>query len=154
MICKGRKMKKPLHIFCWVGLFLMIGFPLIGCEDKAERTQDQVEKSIKQQTTSPKKSQKPLQKTAENCDDITVKSEKDECLYNKMETLEARDVSKVYQIAQQIQDKMVQGAAVSKWIKMNNNKLDQNQGKRLCELLQGRDQFYCMRRLSSPHLKR
>ena len=144
-------MKTTFQIHYLIGiLFFCIGFQVIGCEDTELKTQKPVENA----KTSQQVTQNSTPLTGANCDEITGSKEKDECLYNLMETLEARDIDKVYQSAQQIQDSMVQGAAVSKWIKMNNNQLNPNQGKRLCELLQGRDQFYCLRRLSSPHLKK
>ena len=49
---------------------------------------------------------------------------------------------------------MVRNAAVSAWIKDHVNSVPMDKGRELCGLLQGRDQGYCERRLSSPHLKR
>ena len=56
--------------------------------------------------------------------------------------------------AKNINDPMIRGAAVSAWVRDHNTEITQKQGMELCALLDGRDRFYCVRRLSSPHLKR
>ena len=49
---------------------------------------------------------------------------------------------------------MIRGAAVSRWVADHNNEVAAEEGKKLCQLLDGRDMSYCLRRLSSPHLQR
>ena len=87
------------------------------------------------------------------CSSISNAQEKDECYRLHIRELAGSEMSLVLSIAKKMQDTMIQGAAVSAWVKDNNNNINQQQGRELCELLQGRDKFYCMRRLSSPHLK-
>ena len=79
---------------------------------------------------------------------------KDECYHENIKKLSGNEMTLVLELAKQIEDTMIQGTAISTWVKNNNTNLNQQQGRQLCELLQGRDRFYCMRRLSSPHLKR
>jgi hypothetical protein len=79
---------------------------------------------------------------------------KDQCLHDELVLLPADQPGAVVAKAGQIQDQMVRNAAVSAWIKDHVNSVPMDKGRELCGLLQGRDQGYCERRLSSPHLKR
>ena len=88
------------------------------------------------------------------CSSISDAQQKDECYRKNIRELTSNEMTLVIAVAKKMQDSMIQGAAVSAWVKDNNNTINPQQGRQLCELLQGRDKFYCMRRLSSPHLKR
>jgi hypothetical protein len=88
------------------------------------------------------------------CEDLQLGRERDECLHTEIKSLDGKESQKVLEKAKLIQDPMIRGAAVSAWIGTNNNEVDSNTGQALCALLDGRDRSYCMRRLSSPHLKR
>ena len=88
------------------------------------------------------------------CEDLTVSLERDKCLALEIEALQEPQLNQVISKAKIIEDTMIRGAAVSAWVRAHNNEINQQQGQQLCELLDGRDRFYCMRRLSSPHLKR
>ncbi len=79
---------------------------------------------------------------------------RDQCLHDELVVLPADQPDTVIAKAGQISDQMVRNAAVSAWIKDHVNSVPMDKGRALCGLLQGRDQGYCERRLSSPHLKR
>ena len=88
------------------------------------------------------------------CDQVTVSLERDKCLSEEIIKLKEPQLNEVITKAKMIEDIMIRGAAVSAWVRDHNNEINQKQGQKLCEILDGRDRFYCMRRLSSPHLKR
>ena len=88
------------------------------------------------------------------CSSISNAQKRDECYRLHLVELPSSEISLVRSVAKKMQDTMIQGAAVSAWVKDNSNNITQRQGQELCELLQGRDRVYCMRRLSSPHLKK
>ena len=88
------------------------------------------------------------------CEQITESLERDKCLSEEILLLKEPQISIVITKAKMIEDVMIRGAAVSAWVREHNNEINQKQGQKLCEILDGRDRFYCMRRLSSPHLKR
>ena len=89
-----------------------------------------------------------------SCEQMELGREKDECLHSEIKLMDSSQAQQVLAKAKLIQDPMIRGAAVSAWIGDNNNNVDSNTGQALCTLLDGRDRSYCMRRLSSPHLKR
>ena len=93
-------------------------------------------------------------KTTIPCEQITESLERDKCLSEEILLLKDPQITTVITKAKMIEDVMIRGAAVSAWVRDHNNEINQKQGKKLCEILDGRDRFYCMRRLSSPHLKR
>ena len=78
----------------------------------------------------------------------------DECYHNEVLSFSSTELPKLIDHAKKITDPLIRGAAVSSWVRDHNNEITQKQGMELCALLDGRDRFYCMRRLSSPHLKR
>lgn len=88
------------------------------------------------------------------CEELELGRSKDECLHTEIKSLDGKQAQKVLEKSKLIQDPMIRGAAVSAWIGSYNNEVDSNTGQALCSLLDGRDRSYCMRRLSSPHLKR
>ena len=88
------------------------------------------------------------------CSDPKETKVKDQCLHNEILTIPSTNFKQIISKAKEIQDPMIRGAAVSAWVRDHNHEITQKQGKALCELLDGRDKFYCIRRLSSPHLKR
>ena len=90
----------------------------------------------------------------DDCSVVQESMKRDECYHDKIRELSSKSMNEVLSIAAKIEDRMVRGAAVSAWVKENNSNINQQQGKQLCKMLDGRDRFYCMRRLSSPHLKR
>ena len=94
--------------------------------------------------------------TEENipCEQITESLERDKRLSEEILELKEPQIANVITKAKMIEDVMIRGAAVSAWVRDHNNEINQKQGQKLCEILDGRDRFYCMRRLSSPHLKR
>ena len=88
------------------------------------------------------------------CSAITETIKKDECYHNELLQFSSAELPQIISHAKQITDPLIRGAAVSSWVRDHNNEITQKQGMDLCALLDGRDRFYCMRRLSSPHLKR
>ena len=89
-----------------------------------------------------------------DCAALKDTSKRDSCLHEQILLLPASKMNIVIQSAKQIEDLMIRGAAVSEWVKNHNNDINQRQGQQLCTLLDGRDRSYCLRRLSSPHLRR
>jgi len=89
-----------------------------------------------------------------SCDEITISKKKDKCLHDEISTKTSAELPQLIEVAQKISDPLIRGAAVSAWVRDHSTEITQKQGMKLCELLDGRDRFYCMRRLSSPHLKR
>lgn len=89
-----------------------------------------------------------------DCATLSPGPERDRCLHEEIKTLPPSEASAVLEKAQQIQDEMIRGAAVSGWVAEHNADVPQQQGNALCQLLDGRDKAYCQRRLSSPHLQR
>ncbi|MEC7985879.1 MAG: hypothetical protein VX278_11995 [Myxococcota bacterium] len=92
--------------------------------------------------------------TAQECTSITDELQKDECYHNEVLLIPSTKLDELIIKAKSINDPMIRGAAVSAWVRDHNTEITQKQGMELCELLDGRDRFYCVRRLSSPHLKR
>ena len=88
------------------------------------------------------------------CSAITDAQKRDLCFHDELVKLPPSQIAEVISTAKKMEDAMVRGAAVAEWIKLYNNKINQQQGQELCKLLDGRDRSYCLRRLSSPHLKR
>lgn len=95
-----------------------------------------------------------LQSEQPSCAEMELGRPKDECHHDEIKLLTSDHAQLVLEKSKQIQDPMIRGAAVSAWIGENNNDVDSTTGQALCTLLDGRDRSYCMRRLSSPHLKR
>jgi hypothetical protein len=89
-----------------------------------------------------------------NCAEILDTRQRNSCLHKKILTMPASNVAEIIETAKLINDPMIRGAAVSEWVKNHNNDVNQQQGQQLCSLLDGRDRSYCLRRLSSPHLRR
>lgn len=91
---------------------------------------------------------------ATDCNAMSDSKEKDLCFHEKLVALPPSQINDVIETAKGMSDAMIRGAAVAEWIKRYNNDINQQQGQELCKLLDGRDRSYCLRRLSSPHLKR
>ena len=89
-----------------------------------------------------------------DCSDLSEQREQDDCLKAQILTLDASNLPAVKEKAEQISDPIIRGAAVETWIMENCNGVSLEQGRGLCELLEGRNKSYCERRLSSPHLCR
>ena len=92
--------------------------------------------------------------TEQDCSALKDTKKQDECFHNELLTMSSSEISKLMEQAKKITDPLIRGAAVSAWVRDHNTEITQKQGMELCALLDGRDRFYCVRRLSSPHLKR
>ena len=90
----------------------------------------------------------------QDCNSLKDVLQKDECYHNEVLLIPSTKLDELISKAKNIHDPMIRGAAVSAWVRDHNTEITQKQGMELCALLDGRDRFYCVRRLSSPHLKR
>ena len=90
---------------------------------------------------------------SKNCLEIENAHDRDACYMNEIQMHPSSEMNAVIEKGKRIEDSMIRGAAISAWVRDNNNQINQVQGKQLCMLLDGRDRSYCMRRFSSPHLK-
>ncbi len=89
-----------------------------------------------------------------DCSGINDMMKKDSCYHDQIVAMPANQIETVITTGQKMVDPMIRGAAVAEWIRLHNNEINQQKGQELCALLDGRDRSYCMRRLSSPHLRR
>lgn len=89
-----------------------------------------------------------------DCANITDMMQRDSCYHDQIVVLPANQIADVITTGQKMVDPMIRGAAIAEWIRLHNNEINQQKGQELCALLDGRDRSYCMRRLSSPHLRR
>jgi len=92
--------------------------------------------------------------SAPTCTEMVRGMARDACLATELKALPPTDVDAVLAKARQVEDTMIQQEAVSTWITINAPHIEPQEGTRLCNLLTTRDASYCLRRLSSPHLKR
>lgn len=88
------------------------------------------------------------------CAEIVDSFDRDRCFSEAIDQLPPEQVDAVLQDARSIEDPMIRGAAVSNWVAAHVNEVSRDKGEALCQLLDGRDQSYCQRRLTSPHLQR
>ena len=88
------------------------------------------------------------------CTDLEPGTEQDTCFKDQIQGMNASQLAEVESVALQISDTMVRSYAVSTWVKDHSNEISLEEGTGLCQLLEGREQSYCLRRLSSPHLQR
>jgi hypothetical protein len=89
-----------------------------------------------------------------DCASIQDTMQRDDCYRQQIVALPPAEIDQIIQLGNKMVDPMIRGAAVAEWIKDHNNEINQQKGQELCALLDGRDRSYCMRRLSSPHLRR
>ncbi len=80
--------------------------------------------------------------------------DRDRCVYEDILEMPPDQAEGVLENALIIQDPVVRGAAVTRWVREHAPKLDPGVGSRLCETLDGPDQGPCLRRLQAAHLKR
>ena len=92
--------------------------------------------------------------TTTDCTSVADQKKRNHCFHQQILTMPASAISDILATAKLINDPMIRGAAISEWVKNHNNDVNQQQGQQLCALLDGRDRSYCLRRLSSPHLRR
>ena len=90
----------------------------------------------------------------QDCPEIEDSKDKDRCYANELQSLTGEELSKAIEIAKEMKDPIIRGAAIDGWVKDHVNEINQRKGQELCALLEGRSMSYCLRRLSSPHLKR
>lgn len=93
------------------------------------------------------------QKANENCDGMPTGIDQDVCMGKLLKSTPGSDFDTVVARAKKIRDPMVKGEAISSWVEAHANEIPPDKGQKLCSMLEGRDGAYCLRRLSSPHLK-
>jgi hypothetical protein len=93
--------------------------------------------------------------TAETADCASFSNplERDVCYGKELKGLPASQADRALQIAGLMTDPMVRGEAVTTYVAAKANCLAPDKGQALCNVLEGRDQSYCQRRLSAPHLQ-
>jgi hypothetical protein len=89
----------------------------------------------------------------DNCDGIPSGIQQDVCVGKRLKAVPGNEIDKALDLASKIRDPMVKGEAVSSWVEAHANQIPPDKGQKLCSMLEGRDGAYCLRRLSSPHLK-
>lgn len=88
------------------------------------------------------------------CDAMEAGLERDKCFGDQLLALPAAEAAQVEATAPLIQDGMVRQAAVSRWVADHANEIPKETGERLCNMLTGRDQSYCLKRFLAVHLQR
>ncbi len=88
-----------------------------------------------------------------DCDAMAAGLDRDVCNGTRLKALKAADVDQAPLLAGKITDPMVRGEAVTTWVEAKANCIPPEKGQAMCNLLDGRDQSYCLRRLSAPHLQ-
>jgi len=91
---------------------------------------------------------------SKECADLDAGTDRDNCLKDEIQQMDSSRLEDVKEQASLISDSMIRSYAVSTWVKNHANDVALEDGRSLCELLEGREQSYCLRRLSSPHLQR
>lgn len=89
-----------------------------------------------------------------DCASRPAGTERDLCLHDELLALPGAEVAQARTLAGQIQDPMVQGAAVFSWVIAHNREIDPRDGMALCALLAGQERQTCVRKLSQVHLRR
>ncbi|MFT5682748.1 MAG: hypothetical protein ACI8RZ_003672 [Myxococcota bacterium] len=89
---------------------------------------------------------------AQTCDTMAAGLDRDQCFYDEIKAIPGAGIEDVLTRANLIQDRIVRQASVISWMKAHLNEIPRDRGQALCQMLDGQDQSYCMRQLSSPHL--
>jgi hypothetical protein len=88
------------------------------------------------------------------CAEMPAGLPRDSCFRDRIQTLPADQIQAVMADANEIQDPMVRGEAVTTWVQARAAQIPPAEGQALCRLLNEQDTAWCQRRLSSPHLQR
>ena len=86
------------------------------------------------------------------CRRLSEPRSRDDCWKALILSSEPDRLTDIHSWTEEIADPIIRGAVIETWIVENCNSISLEQGSSLCELLEGRGQSYCQRRLSSPHL--
>jgi len=89
-----------------------------------------------------------------DCGRLDDPLDRDTCFHERIGDLDAAAADQVHDLALQIEDPVVRGAAVCGWIEAHVGAYPQAEGHKLCELLTGPQRTYCVRRLQAVHLRR
>ena len=89
-----------------------------------------------------------------DCSSMDAGDAQDHCYKEEILAMEASQIEEVQAQSALISDDMIRQYAVSTWVEEHANEISLDQGRVLCDILEGRDASYCLRRLSSPHLQR
>lgn len=88
------------------------------------------------------------------CVDRPPGVEHDACTYEAVLALPADQGAAALALVQTLEDPVVRGTAVTRWVGTHARALDPGLGQQLCATLDGPDQGQCLRRLQSAHLQR
>ena len=88
------------------------------------------------------------------CDTSTPGPALDSCLHRTIVESPPSEIEAVTAAVRQIQDPIVRGAAIFRWVEENNREIPQEQGLALCAMLPSMEKTACERRLYSAHLQR
>jgi hypothetical protein len=110
---------------------------LIIVVNTACSTPDEVEQSVEQ-----------------SCDSQSETYLRDECFHNQLLASGASEIEAVIALANSIEDPIIRGAAIFRWIELHNREIPRERGRALCEILSEREKTSCERRLYSAHLQR
>lgn len=88
------------------------------------------------------------------CAAMVSQKERNICLHDTLLRQPPANTAQAYQIARQIRDQVIRGAAILKWVQTHNRKIEPDEGKKLCDLLKDREKTSCVRKLYAAHLQR
>jgi hypothetical protein len=94
------------------------------------------------------------EEVAQSCETATQGPARDECLHDQLMSSGAPDIEIVIELASRIDDPIIRGAAIFRWIEIHNREIPRERGRALCEILSDREKTSCERRLYSAHLQR
>ena len=89
-----------------------------------------------------------------SCDSMATGPAHDECFHDQLLNSAASDIELVIVLANKIDDPIIRGAAIFRWIELHNREIPRDRGRALCEILSDREKTSCERRLYSAHLQR
>lgn len=89
-----------------------------------------------------------------SCDEMAPGLERDVCVGTRLKARPGTELDAVVADVQRIRDPMIKGEAIQTWVGAHANEIPIDSGTKLCNMLEGRDQSYCLRKLNAPHLQR
>ena len=90
----------------------------------------------------------------QTCDSMEQGQLQDECFHDQLMSTAAANIELVIELANKIEDPIIRGAAIFRWIETHNREIPRERGRALCEILSDREKTSCERRLYSAHLQR
>ncbi len=90
----------------------------------------------------------------QSCESQSQTHLRDECFHNQLLGSGASEIEAVIALANSIEDPIIRGSAIFRWIELHNREIPRERGRALCEILSEREKTSCERRLYSAHLQR